>query len=561
MATTAPGARAVADAEPVVFWLDRPDIPEVAPPPSGRVDTDLCIVGGGYTGLWAAILAKEDDPDRDVVVLEGDRVAHGASGRNGGFLDASITHGLANGIDHFPGEIERLVEIGRDNYRGLLDTLDRYRIDAAFEATGELIVATDDYQVPGLAESVTTRRRYGEDAVLLDRDEVRAEVDSPRFLGGAWQRSHIGLVDPAALALGLRRAAVSLGVRVFEGTRATDVRADGASVRIDTATGHVEAAGVVLATNAYRGLVAPIRRTVATVYDYVLVTEPLGEAQRASIGWTNRQGLADSANQFHYFRLTADGRILWGGYDAVYYFGGGVSARREQSRRTASLLAEQFFEVFPQLEGVRFTHRWGGPIATTTRFCASFGAALDGRLAYSVGYTGLGVAASRFGARVALTLLDEPSAESIRLDLVRSRPFPFPPEPVKWLGITLTRRAIARADRREGRRGRGSPCWIEWGSGSTPDPAAQLAAGGLEQACDRIEIVGVSDHDDEVRCTGLEVGVGVVDLVRLDRDRPLDLRRSAIHSSAPLVEDPALGGEGLRRAEGVPHVCVLRHEA
>ncbi|MCZ7536892.1 MAG: FAD-binding oxidoreductase [Acidimicrobiia bacterium] len=454
MTIDTPGMRALADAEPKVFWLDRSDLPEPSPPPpSGRVDADLCVVGGGYTGLWAAIQAKELDPDRDVVVLEGDRVAHGASGRNGGFLDASVTHGLANGLEHFPGEIERLLAIGRDNYRGILTALDAYRIDAAFEATGELVVATDAYQVPGLAESAALRARYGEDAVLLDRDEVRAEVDSPRLLGGVWQRSHIGLVDPVALALGLRRAADALGVRIFENARATRVSGAGSAVRIDTATGHVEAAGVILATNAFRGLVAPIRRAVATVYDYVLVTEPLSEAQRASIGWKKRQGLADSANQFHYFRLTADDRILWGGYDAVYYYGGRVSQRRDQRPRTMSLLAEQFFDLFPQLEGVRFTHQWGGPIATTSRFCASFGTALEGRLAYSVGYTGLGVAASRFGARVALTLLDDPSADVARLDFVRSRPFPFPPEPLRWLGITLTRRAIARADRREGRRG------------------------------------------------------------------------------------------------------------
>ncbi len=447
------GMRAVADAEPLAFWLDRSDIPEAAPPLSGRVDADLCVVGGGYTGLWAAIQAKERDPDRDVVILEASRVARGASGRNGGFVDASITHGFANGLAHFPGEIERLVALGRDNYAGILATLDRYGIDAGFEATGELVVATDAYQVPALAESVAMRQRFGEDAVLLDPDEVRAEISSSKLLGGAWQRSHVGLVDPVALALGLQRAAVSLGVRIYEQTPVTRLRNDGAAVRVDTPGGSVGAAGVLLATNAFPGLIGPIRRAVAPVYDYVLVTEPLDESRRSAIGWPNRQGAADSANQFHYFRLTSDDRILWGGYDAIYYFGGGVSARHDQRSRTTGLLAEQFFELFPQLDGVRFTHCWGGPIATTSRFCAAFGTGFAGRVAYAVGYTGLGVAASRFGARVALTLLDDPTAEIGRLDFVRSRPFPFPPEPMRWLGITMTRRAIARSDRRAGRRG------------------------------------------------------------------------------------------------------------
>ena len=224
-------------------------------------------------------------------------------------------------------------------------------------------------------------------------------------------------------------------------------------MRIEGVAGRVRARCVLLATNAFPGLVAPIRRAVAPVYDYVLVTEPLDATRRASIGWANRQGLADSANRFHYFRLTADDRVLWGGYDAIYHFRGGVDPRHDQRPVTFALLAEQFFDFFPQLEGVRFTHRWGGPIATTSRFCVTFGTALGGRVSYSVGYTGLGVAASRFGAAVALDLLDDPGSELTRLELVASRPFPFPPEPLRWLGVSLTRRAIGRADRREGKRG------------------------------------------------------------------------------------------------------------
>jgi len=451
--TDTPARRALADAEAAVFWLDRPDLPEPSPPLAAQVDVDLCVVGGGFTGLWAAIQAKERDPDRDVVVLEGERVAHGASGRNGGFLDASITHGILNGVARFPDEIARLVALGRESYQGILDALAAYRIDAAFEATGEMVVATDDYQLPALAESVATRCFYGEDAVLLEVDEVRAEVHSAKLLGGAWQRSNVGLVDPVALALGLRHAAESLGVHIYERTPATGVRSDGVGVRVDTPGGHVRAARVLLATNAFAGLVRPIRRAVAPVYDYVLVTEPLDASRRSSLGWANRQGVADSGNQFHYFRLTPDNRVLWGGYDAIYYFGGGVATRHDQRQRTFGLLARQLFELFPQLEGVRFTHRWGGPIATTSRFCVTFGTGLGGRLAYAVGYTGLGVAASRFGARVGLALLDDPSSELAQLEFVKSRPIGFPPEPLRWLGITLTRHAIARSDRRGGRRG------------------------------------------------------------------------------------------------------------
>ena len=164
------------------------------------------------------------------------------------------------------------------------------------------------------------------------------------------------------------------------------------------------------------------------------------------------QESGDSANQFHYYRLTEDNRILWGGYDAVYHFGRRVQPRHDQRPETFDLLAEHFFETFPQLEGLRFTHHWGGAIDTCTRFSAFFGTAVGGRVAYALGYTGLGVGATRFGARVMLDLLDGRHSEATELEMVRRRPLPFPPEPLAYAGIQLTRWSLARADDSGGRR-------------------------------------------------------------------------------------------------------------
>src|SRR5581483_2314286 len=187
-------------------------------------------------------------------------------------------------------------------------------------------------------------------------------------------------------------------------------------------------------------------------YDYALMTEPLSPAQREAIGWRERQGVGDAANQFHYYRLTRDNRILWGGYDAVYYNGGRITAERDQRPATFLRLAGHFAQTFPQLAGVRFSHAWGGVIDTCSRFCAFFGTGYGGRLAYAAGYTGLGVGATRFGARVMLDLLSGAPTELTSLALVRSKPVPFPPEPVRSGAIQLTRWSIARADRHEGRR-------------------------------------------------------------------------------------------------------------
>jgi glycine/D-amino acid oxidase-like deaminating enzyme len=251
----------------------------------------------------------------------------------------------------------------------------------------------------------------------------------------------------------LRAACLRHEVRLAEGTEVTSLRRDGAGVRLRTAHGTVRAAKAVLATNAFPGLLRRMRPYVVPVYDYALMTEPLTSDQLAAVRWHNRQGISDVGNQFHYYRLTQDNRILWGGYDAIYHWRNGLRDEFDDRPETFNALAEHFFTTFPQLAGLRFTHRWGGAIDTSTRFFAFQRTALAGRVAYSVGYTGLGVGAARFGARVMLDLLDGHDSEAVRLRAVRSRPRPFPPEPLRYAGIQLTRRALARADRREGRRG------------------------------------------------------------------------------------------------------------
>lgn len=457
---TADPQAALADAARTPYWLDQPGRPEAGEALTGATTADLAIVGAGFTGLWAAIQAKEDDPDRDVVVLESGESGVGASARNGGFVSASLTHGLANGVSHFPTEIDQLHRLGHENFEALFASLERYGIDARVERHGEITFATAPWQVAELREGAELLGRFGERAELLDADQARAEVHSPTYHGGLWAPDGVALVDPARLVWGLRAAAASLGVRLHDHTpveglehRRTRPGGPGAGVVMRAPHASVRADRVILATNAFRGLVPAIRARVVPVWDYVLMTEPLTPTQLDAIGWGGRQGLADAANQFHYYRRTIDDRILWGGYDAVYYRGNGMGVECEHRPETEQLLARQFFETFPQLEGMRFTHSWGGPIATTTRFTMTAGTALGGRLAYAVGYTGLGVGASRFGARVALDLAGGTPTELTRLRFVRRRPLPFPPEPLRSLGIGLTRRAIAAADRNDGRRG------------------------------------------------------------------------------------------------------------
>jgi glycine/D-amino acid oxidase-like deaminating enzyme len=440
-------SRLVMAAKPRPFWLDQPGAPPARNPLRGEAAADLVVIGGGFTGLWTALLAKESEPERSVVLVEGHRVGWAASGRNGGFCDASLTHGAANGRERFPAEFATLQRLGAENLDAIQIALDRYGIDCGFERTGSIAVATEEYQVDGLRTSA----EYG-DAAFLDARAVRAEVNSPTYLAGVWDKQGAAMVQPARLAWGLAAACERLGVRIFEGTPVTGLAGVADGVMVRTGDGLLRAGQAALGTSAFPAPLRRLRPYIVPVYDYVLVTEPLSAAQRAEIGWRNRQGIGDSGNQFHYYRLTSDDRILWGGYDAIYHFGRGIRAAYDQRPATFAALAAHFFTTFPQLEGIRFSHRWGGVIDTCSRFCAFYGTAQRGRAAYALGFTGLGVGASRFGARVMLDLLSGEPTELTRLRLVRSKPVPFPPEPLAYLGIQATRWSLARADRRGGRR-------------------------------------------------------------------------------------------------------------
>ncbi|MFG3253563.1 NAD(P)/FAD-dependent oxidoreductase [Streptomyces sp. NPDC048172] len=447
--------RALADAEPAVFWLDEPDRrPRPHSALVGGEQCDLLVVGGGYSGLWTALLAKERDPGRDVVLVEGEEVGWAASGRNGGFCAASLTHGFGNGLTRWPEEITALEELGLRNLDAIEEAVGRYGIDCDFARTGEIAVATEPHQVGELEEMAEEAHALGLDEGLtfLDRDAVRAEADSPTFLAGLWDRRGVAMVNPARLAWGLKRACEEAGVRIYEHTPATRLGARGAEVAVRTPYGRVRARHIALGTNAFPSLVRRVRPYIVPVYDYALMTEPLSEEQLAAVGWKNRQGLSDSANHFHYFRITADNRVLWGGYDVLYHYGSRIAREYEQRPETFGKLARHFFRCFPQLEGVRFTHRWGGVIDTCSRFSPFFGTAMGGRVGYAAGYTGLGVGATRFGAEVMLDLLDGARTERTALEMVRKKPLPFPPEPVRWAGIGITQWALARSDARGGER-------------------------------------------------------------------------------------------------------------
>ncbi len=452
---------ALEEASSTPLWCDDSARPEPRAALRGDHDVDLVVVGGGFTGLWAALLALDENPGRQVVVLEADRLAWAATGRNGGFCAASLTHGVGNGLARWPQEMPLLQRLGAANLDAIEATITEHGIDCDFERTGELDVAVEPWQAEGLRELHETLRGLGEDSELLDAAQTRALVSSPTYLAGLLDRRGVAMVNPARLAWGLADAVEAAGGQIHESTRVLKLRSAGDRVELTTGTatagttrgtGVLRARQVVLATNVFPSPLRRARAYVVPVWDHMIATEPLSRSQRESLGWPGREGVGDAGNQFHYYRLTSDDRLIFGGYDALYYYGSGLAQSRQRRPETEQMLYRHLLATFPGLHGVRITHTWGGAIDTSTRFSASWHQGLGGRVVSVLGYTGLGVGASRFGAQVCLDLLAGRANERTRLEMVRRRPMPWPPEPVRWLGIQLTRRSIARADANGGRR-------------------------------------------------------------------------------------------------------------
>lgn len=442
--------QAIANVSHTPFWLDDPAKPNPEPLLTQNISTDLLIIGAGFTGLWTALQAKEENPERDIVILEAGEAAIGASGRNGGFMDSSLTHGFLNGYSRWREEISTLYALGVQNLAEIESTIKRLGIECDYQNSGEVDLATEPYMLNDFKEIIELAEPYNIQFQYLDRDQIQSVVKSPIYIGGL-RRQDSSLVNPAQLAWGLRKACLNLGAHLHEHTPVTNLIEEKNKIVAHTPHAKIHANKVALATNAFPPLLKEIKQYVVPVYDYALMTEPLTASQRDSIGWRGREGLSDANNQFHYFRTTADGRILWGGFDAVYHWNNGFGARLENRPASFALLAEHFSQAFPALEGIRFTHAWGGAIDTCARFSPFWGTAHNGKTAYVMGYTGNGVGSTRFGARVMLDILDNKKSERTELEFVKSKPRPFPPEPLRSIGINLSRWSLAQADKNQGK--------------------------------------------------------------------------------------------------------------
>ncbi|MDH4130411.1 MAG: FAD-binding oxidoreductase [Gemmatimonadota bacterium] len=433
--------------EQACYWLARLPEREVASL-SAPAEADIVVVGGGLTGLWTALFLKELDPGRDVAVVEQGIAAYGASGRNAGMLSETVDHSHALAIQHFGlEEARRLAALGERNVAELTAFIAERGIACDYEPTGRLMVALTAAQLEEARHSVAIARNLGVDSWrFLEGPAVRAEVHSPLYRGGVAVAGG-GILDPAKLTDGLRREAERLGVRVFERTTVASLATAGSGVELRANGTTLRARRAVLATSAYTHHLLPqVLWRFIPLYDYVLVSEPLTAAQWELIGWKGRQGITDGRTFFNYYRPTADGRVLWGTSEATYYPGNTVGPQCDHSPHHYESLRRSWRLHFPNLADLEWPYAWGGAICSTTRMTPYFGRAMNDRVCYGLGYTGHGLGTTRLAGRILAHMALDRASDLLDLPLVRRRPFPYPPEPVRTWAVNQVTRALRRVD-------------------------------------------------------------------------------------------------------------------
>jgi len=438
---------------PLSLWLDQ--YGEYVPAPSleGEVTVDVAVIGGGLTGMATAIHLMRDDSSLRVAVLEARTVGYGASGRNGSFAMTVVglgfaTTALLRGKD-FLRRAHTYMERCVDEFERFIDT---DGLDCAKIRPGFLRVATTPSYVKRLQKQVELMTSLGFDGIdWIDGATTRSMVDSARYLGAMWE-PRLVLVDPARLVREEKRRAIELGAQVFEhspvlaiGTPAS-YGGNGDAYRLLTPAGSVSASRLVFATNAYSHLFDDLARLQAPAFTYMIATEPLSDEQSAPIGWDGHQGVEDARNLIHYYRLTPDRRITLGGGPV------GLTARNsldgDTDERAWRHLEEHLHWLWPHLEGVRITHRWGGPFSVTVDLVPALGYVGELRTAvYSLGCIGHGVAMSYLNGKVLTELLLGPS-DGVASDcpFVNRRVVPWPPDPFAGAVKHMLRGYLATED-------------------------------------------------------------------------------------------------------------------
>ena len=439
------------------WWLREAIAEPPSPALAGDTSAEVCIVGGGFTGLWTALRIKELEPSRDVVILEADVCGAGASGRNGGFAMTFWHQFLALERVCGTGEALRLARASADAVREIGDFCAEHRIEVQFRAEGWLWTATNRSQIGAWTETLAAIARDGEHPFeALSPAEVAARGGSARHLAGVFEAG-CATVHPALLARGLRRVALARGVRIFEGSPVLGL--DRSPVlEVHCRGGRVRSRSVVIAMNAWAARLRELRRSVVTVASDLVLTEPVPERLQA-LGVRTGISISDSRLMVHYYRPTPDGRMAFGKGGGSLSFASRVGDRFDGSSPRAAWVAAGMRATYPELANVPLAASWSGPIDRTVDGLPFFTSLGRPDLVCGLGFSGNGVGPTVLGGRILASLALGREDKWSGCGLVRAAPTGLPPEPLRYLGGRIVRSAVARKERAED-EGR-APSWLD----------------------------------------------------------------------------------------------------
>jgi glycine/D-amino acid oxidase-like deaminating enzyme len=421
------------------WWIAEAGAPAAAPALAGDLEADVVIVGGGYTGLWTAWQIAEAEPDARVVVLEAERCGMGPSGRNGGFLSSLWLYLPLLRGQYGEARARELCEASVESVQAVGAWCEAQEVDAWHREAPHLVVSCAPAQDGASAGAVT-----GHEVVALSAAETRAVCDSPVFRSGVATRAG-ATVHPARLAFGLRERLLGRGVRIFEHSPVRALRSEDTGVITETPGGRVRAGAAVIAVNAASGRLHRLRNRLTVSSSHIVLTEPVPDVIEA-LGWTGGEAITDGRALLHYFRTTRDGRILFGWGGGRMAAGARTGGRMDFDPAAVAETHRSLVRIFPALDGRRIEHAWGGPIDVSPTHLPAIVTLAGGRAWAAFGYTGNGVGPSHLAARSLASLALGRRDAAARWAWIDPPPKTVPPEPLRVVGATVLRAALARSE-------------------------------------------------------------------------------------------------------------------
>ncbi|QHY96390.1 Gamma-glutamylputrescine oxidoreductase [Streptomyces sp. S4.7] len=434
----------------ISFWYAQDGIPAPREPLPGDATADVCIVGGGFTGLWTAYYLKKAVPFLNITVLEGRFCGYGASGRNGGWLYNGIAGRAAYALKHGHDAAVRLQQAMNDTVAEVVRVAAHETIDADIHQGGVLEVAYTPAQLARLKDFHTTEIAFGEtDRTLHGARETADRVRVTGAVGSSWT-PHGARLHPVKLLKGLAAAVEALGVTIHESTPVTQIKPKHAT----TPYGTVRAPYVLRCTEGFTAGLKGQRRTWLPMNSSMIATEPLPAAVWDAIGWEGRETLGDMAHAYMYAQRTADDRIALGGRGVPYRYGSRTDNDGRTQPATVATLRDILVRFFPTTAGVRIDHAWSGVLGVPRDWCATVTLDRSTGLGWAGGYVGSGVATTNLAARTLRDLIQQDSGQGGPTDLttlpwVNHKVRKWEPEPLRWLGVHTLYAAYRTADRQE----------------------------------------------------------------------------------------------------------------